>query len=154
MGWRTRSKVGDGVVVERAPLAGFGLSCLLISPSSYFHMQSTLATRPRRRVFHLITYSIDKYLQTTTTTTTTATYHTDNTSNSPSHARNAPQTQTLLNNHPLLPNLRSHWKHSPILLPTHQTHPLAFPLLALKTIFLRLRHALTSQHPHAKTPPR
>lgn len=26
------------VVVEKAPLAGFGLSCLLISPSSYFHM--------------------------------------------------------------------------------------------------------------------
>lgn len=26
------------VVVDKAPLAGFGLSCLLISPSSYFHM--------------------------------------------------------------------------------------------------------------------
>ena len=48
------SRVGDGVVVDKAPLAGFGLSCLLISPSSYFHMQSTLATRLRKRVFHLI----------------------------------------------------------------------------------------------------
>jgi len=53
-----------GVVVEKAPLAGFGLSCLLRQDQQYRRRHTftcNLATRRRKRVFYLITYTIDKY---------------------------------------------------------------------------------------------